>query len=239
MQSSLYSFPSGVALRTLKTTTLGCGNCHIFGTVLTGNFSGPDTVNAGQTVQFTIQYSGTNAGSYGVDIAARYGTLAPGGSSAYLKILSDELVQKTGLTVTSLTFDYTAPLSPGIDTLFATIDKGEPGAWNWVPGKKIVVKLPAGIKKENGFAFGYDLKQNFPNPFNPVTKIVFSVPQTEFVSIKVYDIQGRETAVIVNKSLPEGNYSVEWFANGISSGIYYCRMEAGEYSETKSMILLR
>jgi hypothetical protein len=234
-----YSYPTGVALRTRKTTTLGCGNCHIFGTSLTGGFSGPDSVNTGQTVQFTIQYLGTNAGLYGVDIAAKFGALSPGSSSAYLKILSDELVQKSGLTVTALTFDYTAPLLPGTDTLFATIDKGEPGAWNWVPGKRIVVRLPAGIKNETGVALGYGLKQNYPNPFNPVTKIVFSVPHAEFVSIRVYDIQGREIEEIVSQFLQPGVYSCVWNASDFPSGIYYYRFGTQNFIETKSMILLR
>jgi len=219
-----YSFPGGVALRTLKTTTLGCGNCHVFGSLVTGSFSGPDTVTAGSTVQFTINYLGTNAGLYGVDIAVKNGVLAPGESSAYLKILSNELVQKTGLTVTSLTFDYTAPVNPGIDSLYATIDKGEPGKWNWVPGKRIAVKLPTGIKQEAGEVSGYELKQNVPNPSNPVTRIGFSVPRSGFVSMVLYDISGRLIRNVVNNILPAGNYSVVFDAAGLSSGVYYYRL---------------
>ncbi|MBN1634683.1 MAG: T9SS type A sorting domain-containing protein [Ignavibacteria bacterium] len=234
-----YPFPEGIALRTLKTSTAGCGSCHAFNTSTAGSFSGPDTVTAGQTVQFTLTYTGTNTGTYGVDIAAKTGILAPGNSSAYLKVLSSELVQITGLTVTSLTFDYTAPLVPGIDSLYATVDKGYLGRWNWIPGKRITVKLATGIRKENGIVTAYSLKQNYPNPFNPVTKIGFSVPQNEFVTIRIYDIQGREVSDLVNASLPAGNYSVEWNANGFPSGIYYYRIEAGEFIQTRSMILLR
>lgn len=234
-----YPFPEGIALRTLKTSTAGCGSCHAFNTSTAGSFSGPDTVTAGQTVQFTLTYTGTNTGTYGVDIAAKTGILAPGNSSAYLKILSSELVQITGLTVTSLTFDYTAPSVSGIDSLYATVDKGYLGKWNWTPGKRIVVKLPTVITKKTGFASGFSLMQNFPNPFNPVTKIEFSIPGKEFVSLKIYNIQGREVADIVNASLPAGNYSVEWNAGGVPSGIYYYRISAGEFIQTRSMILLR
>ncbi len=237
--TDVFSFPAGVALRTRKTTTLGCGNCHIFGTSLTGSFSGPDSVNTGQTVQFTLQYSGTNAGLYGVDIAARYGTLAPGSSSAYLKILSEELVQKAGLTVTALTFNYTAPSTPGIDSLFATIDKGEPGVWNWVPEKRIIIRLPAAIKNESGIVSGYKLNQNYPNPFNPETKIEFSIPAADFVGLFIYDIKGRKVAKIVNSVLPAGNYSYIWNAHNLPTGIYYYRITAGKFIQTRSMILLR
>ena len=237
--ADVFSFPAGVALRTRKTTTLGCGNCHIFGTTLTGSFSGPDSVNTGQTVQFTIQYSGTNAGLYGVDIAAKFGALSPGSSSAYLKILNDELVQKAGLSVTTLTFNYTAPSSPGIDSLFATIDKGEPGVWNWVPEKRIIIRLPSAIKNESRIVSGYVLSQNYPNPFNPVTKIEFSIPSADLVEMYVYDVQGREVEKIVNVILPAGNYSYVWNAHNLPSGIYYYRITAGKFIQTRSMILLR
>lgn len=237
--TDVFSFPAGVALRTRKTTSLGCGNCHIFGTTLTGSFSGPDSVNTGQTVQFTIQYSGTNAGLYGVDIAAKFGALSPGSSSAYMKILSGELVQKTGLSVTTLIFDYTAPTVPGTDSLYATIDKGEPGVWNWVQEKKIVVRLPAAIKNESGIVSGYKLNQNYPNPFNPETKIEFSIPVADFVGLFIYDIQGREVEKIVNAILPAGNYSYVWNAHNLPSGIYYYRITAGKFIQTRSMILLR
>lgn len=234
-----YSYPGGIAQRTLKSTTAGCGSCHAFNTSTTGSFSGPDTVTAGQTVSFTLTYTGTNSGTYGVDIAAKTGILAPGSSSAYLKLLSDELVQKTGLTVTSLTFSYTAPSTPGTDTLYATIDKGYSGRWNWIPNKGIVVKLATGITKEEGIVSGYSLKQNYPNPFNPVTRIGFAIPKSEFVSISVFDIEGREVAKILNTTLQAGNYSVEWKADKITSGVYYYRIKAGDFSQTKSMIVLK
>jgi hypothetical protein len=234
-----YSYPSGIAQRTLKTTTAGCGSCHAFNTSTTGSFTGPDTVTAGQTVSFTLTYSGTNSGAYGVDIAAKTGVLAPGSSSTYLKLLSDELVQKNGLSVSSLTFSYTAPSTPGKDTLFATVVKGHSGRWNWIPNKGIVVKLATGITKEEGNVSGYSLKQNYPNPFNPVTKIGFSIPKTEFVNISVFNTQGKEISKIVNSTLQAGNYSFEWKPEKITSGVYYYRIKAGDFSQTKSMIVLK
>jgi hypothetical protein len=234
-----FSYPSGIAQRTLKTTTDGCGSCHAFNTSTTGSFTGPDTVTAGQTVSFTLTYSGTNSGAYGVDIAAKTGVLAPGSSSTYLKLLSDELVHKNGLSVTTLTFSYTAPSTPGKDTLFATVVKGHSGRWNWIPNKGIVVKLATGITKEEGTVNGYSLNQNYPNPFNPVTRIGFSIPKSEFVSISVFDIEGREVAKLLNTALPAGNYSFEWKADKITSGVYYYRIKAGDFSQTKSMIVLK
>jgi len=83
------------------------------------------------------------------------------------------------------------------------------------------------------------LSQNYPNPFNPTTTISYKIPQTEFVSLKIYDILGREAATLVNEEKPAGSYEVQFNANGLTSGIYFYQLRAGEYSETKKMLLLK
>ncbi len=85
----------------------------------------------------------------------------------------------------------------------------------------------------------YELFQNYPNPFNPVTNILYSVGETQFVSLKVYDILGKEIATLVNEEQPSGNYQIGFQAKDISSGIYYYQLKAGEYTETKQMLLLK
>ncbi len=83
------------------------------------------------------------------------------------------------------------------------------------------------------------LHQNFPNPFNPSTTIKYSVPVYQKVSIKIFDVLGNEAAVLVDEIKSPGEYNAEFNAAGFSSGIYYYRMTAGNYSETKKMILLK
>ena len=83
------------------------------------------------------------------------------------------------------------------------------------------------------------LSQNYPNPFNPVTTITYQIPQTGFVTLKVYDILGREVATLVNEEKPAGSYEVKFIGNGLTSGIYFYQLKAGDYSETKKMILLK
>ncbi len=85
----------------------------------------------------------------------------------------------------------------------------------------------------------YNLLQNYPNPFNPTTAIRYSIPEHSNVTIKVFDVLGRKVSTIVNKSLLQGNYEVEWDASELTSGIYFYRMQAGEFVESKKMILLR
>ncbi|HXG00278.1 MAG TPA: alpha-amylase family glycosyl hydrolase, partial [Bacteroidota bacterium] len=86
---------------------------------------------------------------------------------------------------------------------------------------------------------GYALLQNYPNPFNPATTIGFSIQVSGFVSLKVYDVLGREVATLVNGVLQPGNYEVTWNAAGVSSGVYLYRLVAGGFVETKKMVLAR
>jgi len=87
--------------------------------------------------------------------------------------------------------------------------------------------------------FNYTLEQNYPNPFNPETKIKYSIPQTELVTLKVYDVLGSEVAVLVNEVKEPGNYIVSFNGNKLSSGIYIYKIVSGTYSSIKKMILTK
>lgn len=91
----------------------------------------------------------------------------------------------------------------------------------------------------NDIPSDFALIQNFPNPFNPVTNIRFDLPKDEFVSIKVYDLTGREIAVLVNGMKQAGRYIVGFDASHLASGIYFYTINAGEFKETKRMLLLK
>ena len=92
----------------------------------------------------------------------------------------------------------------------------------------------------------FKLYQNYPNPFNPATKIKYAIKNVDGLtgllsaSLKIYDILGAEVSTLVNEKIPAGEYEVEFIAEDIlPSGIYYYRLTAGEYSETKMMIFLK
>jgi ligand-binding sensor domain-containing protein len=92
---------------------------------------------------------------------------------------------------------------------------------------------------QSNLPISYSMQQNYPNPFNPSTMINYSVPKSGLVTIKVYDILGREIATLVNGEKPTGNYNVEFNASRLSSGIYFYRMQAGNFVETKKLLLLK
>lgn len=85
----------------------------------------------------------------------------------------------------------------------------------------------------------FELKQNYPNPFNPQTKIVFSLTSGTYVTLKVYDIMGREVKDLVSGNFAAGSYSVDFNASALASGIYFYKLEAGSFSEVKKMNLIK
>jgi endoglucanase len=85
----------------------------------------------------------------------------------------------------------------------------------------------------------FSLMQNYPNPFNPSTTISFSLPSKSIVSLKVFDLTGKEIAIIVSQELSAGKYSRQWNAANMSSGIYFYQLQAGTYTETKKLLLLK
>ncbi len=92
---------------------------------------------------------------------------------------------------------------------------------------------------EIGVPKKYDVSQNYPNPFNPVTKINFDLPENGLVNIRLYDMLGREVAVIVNEVRNAGYHTVQFDASKLSSGIYFYKMNAGKFSGVKKMAVLK
>lgn len=85
----------------------------------------------------------------------------------------------------------------------------------------------------------YNLSQNYPNPFNPVTNIKFSIPQKGFVKIVIYDISGREITTLVEEQLNPGIFKVDFDGTNLSSGLYFCKIYAEEFTDVKKMILIK
>jgi len=92
---------------------------------------------------------------------------------------------------------------------------------------------------ENLYVYNYSLLQNYPNPFNSTTKIKYQIPELSFVTFKVYDVLGNKITILVNEEKPAGSYEVEFTAKDLPSGIYFYQLKAGNFAETKKMILLK
>jgi hypothetical protein len=99
--------------------------------------------------------------------------------------------------------------------------------------------LIGGVQDQSPLPGCWSLSQNYPNPFNPSTHIRYSIAQTQMVHLAVFDVLGREVTALVHERMKPGTYSVEWDAANAASGVYFYRLNAGNYSETKKLVLTR
>jgi hypothetical protein len=106
-----------------------------------------------------------------------------------------------------------------------------------VEWKSVVVTT---LKKSTmDFPTTLELKQNFPNPFNPSTNIEFAIPRASHVTLKVFNLTGQEVATLVDQLLPAGSYKADWTAANLNGGVYFYQLRAGTLVQTKKLILLR
>ncbi|HMQ67569.1 MAG TPA: T9SS type A sorting domain-containing protein [Ignavibacteria bacterium] len=103
----------------------------------------------------------------------------------------------------------------------------------------IGIDVPTGINDPVEEAKGYSLSQNYPNPFNPVTKIKYEIPANSKVKITVYDGFGKEVMVLIDKNQNAGAYEINFNGGNLSSGYYFYKLEAGEFIQTREMLLIK
>jgi hypothetical protein len=108
-----------------------------------------------------------------------------------------------------------------------------------VPYSFVINGIITGVDNESSLNYDYKLMQNYPNPFNPSTIISFTLPQATFVTLKVYDMLGSEVATLVNSEIQSGYYQINFNANGLSSGVYFYTIKAGNFTDTKKLILAK
>ncbi len=102
------------------------------------------------------------------------------------------------------------------------------------------VLMPLGdVRDEKTAARHFELSQNFPNPFNPSTIIRFQLSNAATVSLKIFDVLGRELQTLIEQKLMPGNYSASWDGTRFASGVYFCRLQAGDFVQTKKLLLLK
>lgn len=157
---------------------------------------------------------------------------------------TDDFIEARGSKI--IRFDWEVPQNIStFPRIYAVIDpenKFDEIHSNNNKGWKVLnIESVTGIDDEKEIAVvkSFSLKQNYPNPFNPATTIAFSIPEYSPVSLKVYDILGRETAVLINAEKQAGVYEVDFNASRLSSGIYFYRLTSGSFTEIKKMVLLK
>jgi len=142
------------------------------------------------------------------------------------------------LFIDSLTF-----IAQRTDTSYGYINDGA-GEWTLFhpasPGETNDNGVPVGIKHDpDAIVTEYHLTQNYPNPFNPLTTIDFALKNTGHVKLEVFNTAGQKVATLVNQPMKAGKVSLTWNASKLSSGLYYYRIKAGDFSAVKKMLLVK
>jgi len=188
------------------------------------------------------------------------------GANGYQNMTTTSILNGTAISLNILTFNTTGfyHFTPGT-YLIGTLRWNAPnGVTNttmtfrvppsqyptYVSDSLVILSYPTGYNVINPTVTGiiqipnelptvYQLSQNYPNPFNPITKIRFDLPKNVNVKLTIYDMLGREIETLVNEPLNAGRYEVVFDASKYTSGVYYYRLNAGEFVETKKMILVK
>jgi flagellar hook assembly protein FlgD len=95
------------------------------------------------------------------------------------------------------------------------------------------------VREENSNPVSFSLEQNYPNPFNPSTRIVYSIPKASNVTLNIYNVLGQQVKTLIHETQSQGTYTVTFNATSLPSGIYFYRIDAGDYNQVKKMILLK
>jgi hypothetical protein len=107
------------------------------------------------------------------------------------------------------------------------------------PNIRITSGAPLGIIKNEEIPTAYSLSQNYPNPFNPVTSINYAIPKQGLVTLKIYDVLGREITTLVNDVKNPGYYTVDFNASSFGSGVYFYKITSNSFTDIKRMILVK
>lgn len=211
--------------------------------------TGPDTLIKGQSGEYQITLSGGPAVQGGFNIASFLGTLSPVDASSQLML--SELTHTNPKTFSggsvSWTFNFTAANQVYTDTIFSAGNSVNGDGFNnsqdrWNFGQRFVVHVIDQVSSVEGNNFvvnNFKLDQNYPNPFNPSTMISYSIPQSSFVTLKVYDIIGNEVVTLVNETKSAGKYDVSFEASNLSNGVYLYSIKTNNFTSTKKMILMK
>jgi len=198
--------------------------------------------NIGNTGNYlTIQLKGHASNKNGVGAKIK---IVIGNTPQYKELLLGSNGHNSGSTLWP---HFGIGNNQGVDSIIVNWPSGAVTRSGYVNGNRIVIIDEdfgvIGINEENITAVQYNLYQNFPNPFNPSTKIKFEIAKNSFTELSIYDVNGRKIETLVNEFKRPGSYEIEFNSNNsvrnLSSGIYFYKLSAGDYVSTQKMILIK
>jgi len=154
--------------------------------------------------------------------------------------IQNSVVDQGGSTSTSADFKLGDAIGqPGPAWTASSAGFNETSGFMAGPAASLIIMDGVADKTPADIPGTFSLDQNYPNPFNPTTNIVFHLPSKSFVSLKIFDLHGKEAATLVSEELAAGNHSRQWNAARLPGGVYFYRLQAETVQETKKLILLK
>lgn len=164
-------------------------------------------------------------------------------SNKYVELLSDNSISELPIRLSSVIYPLTIQWNVTSSSSHLLVAgkamniQGTGSTTLTAPSTQLALRVNPLVK--TSLPTEYSLQQNYPNPFNPSTVINYSLPVEGFVSLKVFDVLGREIATLVNEPLNAGVHQIEWNAGNQPSGVYYYRLQAGTFTDTKKLLLTK
>ena len=206
-------------------------------------FMNPTTFNTQVSQGFsqTIYVNGVYQNSYSVSlnsIVDAYGTMTLPGGVSYDALRLRETID---IQIIGLVFvNYIFIAKNGAQVNLRPTDSNPPNSGTISADiTRYNSPFTTSVEQISGLPENFSLQQNYPNPFNPSTLIEYSIPEQSFVDLKVYDILGNEVATLVNEEQSAGVYRADFTGADLTSGIYFYQLQAGNFVETKKMILIK
>ena len=229
----------GLAIEVAGGTTLDFGASELGG-------NGIFNLNPGATlatshvggIDSTIQSTGTVT----LDEGASYifdGTIAQVTGILMPKIVNNLAINNAaGVTLSQeTTINGVLRLMAGVFDNTIPFTLGPNGSISYEGGS---LKVPTSVEQLSEIIpMEFALKQNYPNPFNPSTTIRYDLPKGINVTLKIYDVMGHEVAELINQRQEAGDHEIVWNASGIASGVYFCRISAGDFTAVRKLILMK
>jgi hypothetical protein len=201
----------------------------------------PLTINSqwSDTYTQTISVNGTPINSSSVSISTivdAYGTMTIPGGASYEALRIREELSISGMT--SVSYSFLSKNGAQVNVNAVSSNPPNSGMIS-VDGTTYYDGLVSSVEQINEIPNGFTLNQNYPNPFNPTTNIQYSIPEASFVDLKVYDVLGNEVATFVNVVKNAGVYKAYFSGSDLASGLYIAKINAGNYTSTIKMSLLK
>jgi T5SS/PEP-CTERM-associated repeat protein len=226
---------------------LGSEDTLSFDVINSGGINPGDSIGTAGVFTIDANYTQLSSGTLFIEL----GGLTPGDNHDQLAVTGN--AQLTGKLDVSVINNFAPQVGQTFEILTAgsltgtfedVITQGNLGVDVTYNSNSVTITItsPLAIEdgdNENNLPKEYFLGQNYPNPFNPSTTIRFHIPISEFVTLKVYDLTGREVAILANEQKPAGSYSVEFDAGTLASGMYFYRLEASDFQRIRKMLLVR